>query len=158
MPGLQKPCPHCAQPLILYSNPVPTVDILIALPGRGVVLVQRRNPPLGWAIPGGFIDYGESAEQAAMREALEETGLEVELTGLFGVYSDPQRDPRQHTISTIFTAQARDPEQLRAGDDARAVSVFPLTALPDQLAFDHGRILQEYRLRFLALNPPKPAS
>lgn len=155
MPGLQKPCPHCAGPLTIYTNPVPTVDILITIPGRGIVLIERRNPPPGWAIPGGFIDYGESAERAAVREALEETGLEVELTGLFGVYSDPHRDPRQHTISTIFTAQAKNPDQLRAGDDAGAVRVFPLTALPDQLAFDHERILQELRRRHEALNPQK---
>ncbi|WP_028571085.1 NUDIX domain-containing protein [Desulfonatronum lacustre] len=158
MPGLQKPCPHCAKPLTIYTNPVPTVDILITLPDRGIVLIERRNPPPGWAIPGGFIDYGESAEQAAVREALEETGLEVELTGLFGVYSAPDRDPRQHTISTIFTAQAKNPDQLRAGDDAGAVRVFPLTALPDQLAFDHGSILQELRRRHEALNPPVSVS
>ncbi|WP_045220713.1 NUDIX domain-containing protein [Desulfonatronum thioautotrophicum] len=157
MPELQKPCPHCSGPLTVYTNPVPTVDILITIPGQGIVLIERRNPPPGWAIPGGFIDYGESAEQAAIREALEETGLDVELTGLFGVYSDPQRDPRQHTISTIFTALARNPEQLRAGDDAGAVRVFPLTALPEQLAFDHGRILGEYRQRYLALNAPARA-
>ena len=157
MPGLQKPCPHCSKMLTVYANPVPTVDILITIPGQGVVLIERRNPPPGWALPGGFIDYGESAQQAAVREALEETGLEVELTGLFGVYSNPDRDPRQHTISTIYTAQAKNSAQLRAGDDAGDVRVFPLTALPDQLAFDHGRILREFQNRFLALNPSASA-
>jgi len=153
MPGLQKPCPHCSKMLAVSANPVPTVDILITIPDQGVVLIKRRNPPPGWALPGGFIDYGESAEQAAVRETLEETGLEVELTGLFGVYSDPDRDPRQHTISTIYTAQAKNPELLRAGDDAGDVRTFPLTALPEHLAFDHGHILREFTNRFLALNP-----
>lgn len=158
MPGFQKPCPHCAGPITMYANPVPTVDILITIPGQGIVLIERGNPPPGWALPGGFIDYGESAEQAALREAREETGLDVELTGLLGVYSDPRRDPRQHTISTVFTAQAINPENMRAGDDAGNVRIFPVTALPSTLAFDHGRILQDFLHNFQALNNPVPAA
>jgi 8-oxo-dGTP diphosphatase len=85
-----------------YRNPTPTVDIIIELgdhPGRPIILIERRNEPLGWAIPGGFVDYGESVETAAIREAKEEIGLDVELLEQFHVYSDPNRDPRQHTLS-----------------------------------------------------------
>ncbi|GAB6060866.1 NUDIX domain-containing protein [Desulfonatronum parangueonense] len=156
MPKIKKKCPHCAELLEDYLNPVPTVDILINIPGKGIVLIERRNPPPGWALPGGFIDHGESAEQAAVREAREETGLDVELTGLLGVYSDPRRDPRQHTISTVYTAQAVNPEQMKAGDDAGKVGIFPVDALPSNLAFDHGRILQDYLRIFQPLNNPIP--
>lgn len=124
------------------KNPAPTVDTIIEL-DEGIVLVRRRNPPEGWALPGGFVDYGESAERAARREAEEETGLKVRLTELFGVYSDPSRDPRQHTISTVFIARAAGTP--RGGDDAAEARVFPLDALPSPLAFDHARILAEYR-------------
>ena len=111
-------------------NPVPTVDVLIHSAKQGIVLVERRNAPLGWALPGGFVDYGESCEAAAVREAKEETGLDVQLTGLLGVYSDPARDPRGHTISVVYTAQAQDLSQLCAGDDAGQTVFFALNALP----------------------------
>lgn len=143
MPGLQKPCPHCGTPLTIYANPVPTVDAIIVAE-NGIVLVQRKNPPHGWALPGGFIDYGESAEQAAVREAREETGLEIRLTGLHGVYSNPERDPRQHTISVVYTARPMNIAALRAGDDAAAASVFSREALPRPLVFDHERILRDF--------------
>lgn len=126
-----------------HRNPLPTVDVVIHVPGRGIVLVERRNPPHGWALPGGFVDYGESCEEAAVREAREETGLDVVLTGLLGVYSDPSRDPRHHTISVVYTAQAADPSRLCAGDDAASAEFFPLDALP-LLAFDHGRIAGDF--------------
>ncbi len=142
-PSATVPCPHCGKPVPVYRNPVPTVDVVVHEPGRGVVLIERRNPPLGWALPGGFVDWGETVEAAAVREAAEETGLDVALTGLLGVYSDPARDPRMHTMSTVFTARARDPEALRAGDDAASARFFPLDALPD-LAFDHARILSDF--------------
>jgi len=122
-------------------NPVPTVDVIITH-GDGVVLVQRKNPPEGWALPGGFIDYGESAEDAAVREAREETGLAVRNLAQFRVYSDPRRDCRMHTLTVVFTADAHG--QLRAGDDAASARVFSLRALPDPMAFDHRQILDDY--------------
>lgn len=128
----------------MFRNPLPTVDVVILLPGRGVVLVERANTPFGWALPGGFVDYGESCESAAVREAREETGLEVTLTGLVGVYSAPDRDPRHHTLSVVYSGMAEDPAALQAGDDAAAVRVWPLDALPE-LVFDHARILADYR-------------
>ncbi len=144
--ALTKPCPHCGQPVVYYRNPVPTVDALIHIPGRGVVFVKRLNEPFGWALPGGFVDYGESAEKAAIREAKEETGLTVELTGLLGVYSDPARDPRQHTMSVVYIAQALDPDELAAGDDAKEVDVFPVGQWPSPLCFDHERIVNDYAI------------
>jgi 8-oxo-dGTP diphosphatase len=150
--ALIKPCPHCGQPVVHYRNPVPTVDALIHIPGRGVVLVKRLNEPFGWALPGGFVDYGEPAETAAIREAKEETGLTVELTGLLGVYSDPSRDPRHHTLSVVYTAQPLDPDELAAGDDAKDVGVFPVGQWPSPLVFDHERILNDYAILYQRLN------
>ena len=123
-------CPKCGAIVEKYLNPKPTVDIVIHDRERGLVLVDRKNPPYGNALPGGFIDLGESAEQAAVREAFEETNLRVRLTGLLGVYSAPDRDPRQHTISTVFIAEPLNPEQLRAGDDAAKVAFYSMEALP----------------------------
>jgi len=124
-----------------YRNPVPTVDTIIEIDG-GVVLIRRRNPPPGWAIPGGFVDYGETVEAAAVREAREETGLDVRLTRLLGVYSDPDRDPRLHTISTVFVALASGTPM--AGDDAAEAAVFTEATLPPDIAFDHRKILEDY--------------
>jgi 8-oxo-dGTP diphosphatase len=125
----------------MYRNPLPTVDIIIEVLG-GIVLIQRRNPPLGWAIPGGFVDQGESLASAAVREALEETSLEVTLTEQFFCYSDPARDPRKHTLSTVFLATAS--AQPRAADDAAGVGVFTRETLPRPLVFDHPQILADY--------------
>jgi 8-oxo-dGTP diphosphatase len=138
--------------VVHYRNPVPTVDILVHIPGRGVVLIKRKNEPLGWALPGGFVDYGESVETAAVREAREEIGLDVELTGILGVYSDPFRDPRQHTMSVVFTAQPVDVGALEAGDDAGGLDVFPVGDWPSPLCFDHARILDDYARRFHRFN------
>ena len=124
-----------------YRNPTPTVDILIIKQGK-IVLVKRRNPPLGWAIPGGFVDEGESVEHAAIREAKEETGLDVTLDALFYVYSDPSRDPRQHTMSTVFVAHA-DGEPA-GDDDAEIAQYFSLDALPEPIVFDHAVIIADY--------------
>ncbi|OPX17566.1 NUDIX hydrolase [candidate division WOR-3 bacterium 4484_100] len=124
-----------------YRNPIPTVDIIIETE-KGIVLIKRKNPPPGWAIPGGFIDYGESAEQAAYREAREETGLEVKDLRQFHTYSAPDRDPRHHTISVVFIARAKgEPE---AGDDAQDIGIFTRENLPEQIAFDHRKILEDY--------------
>jgi uncharacterized protein len=128
-------------------------DVLIEISPRHVVLVQRRNPPAGWAIPGGFVEVGERAEIAAVREAFEETGLEVELTELFHVYSDPSRDPRFHTLSVVFLGRA--PAEPSPGDDAARVGVFGEDDLPADLAFDHGQILADYfRYRRTGERPP----
>lgn len=130
-----------------YRNPTPTVDIIIELvdrPHRPIILIERHNPPYGWAIPGGFIDYGESAEVAAQREAEEETGLQVELISQFHVYSDSSRDPRQHTMSVVFLATATGEPQ--AGDDAKTIGVFEPWRIPASLCFDHDRILHDYLL------------
>ncbi len=141
MAGRKIICPHCGKDTGRYLTPAPTVDIIIETSG-GIVLIRRKNPPYGWAIPGGFVDYGESVEHAAVREAKEETGLDVKLTGLLGVYSDPARDPRFHTISTVFIAKA---EGIPVGlDDAAEAQIFTLDALPEPLAFDHAKILGDY--------------
>lgn len=125
-------------------TPALTVDLIIELadrPGRPIVLIERRHPPHGHALPGGFVDVGETVEAAARREAREETGLEVTLKSLLGVYSDPARDARGHTVSIVYVAEARGAPA--AGDDAAAVRIVTLDALPP-LAFDHGRILADY--------------
>ena len=124
-----------------HRNPFPTVDIIIKYMG-GIVLIRRKNPPHGWALPGGFVDYGETLEDAAVREAREETGLRVRLLRQFHSYSDPGRDPRFHTISTVFLAEAAG--QALAGDDAAEIGVFSAAELPDNLAFDHRQILEDY--------------
>jgi 8-oxo-dGTP diphosphatase len=133
-----------------YRNPAPTVDIIVELvdrPDRPIVLIERLHEPFGWAIPGGFIDYGEAAEVAGRREAMEEIGLVIQLVELLGVYSAPDRDPRQHTMSVVYIATATGTPQ--AGDDAKQAHIvnrwelFGLIA-SQRLCFDHGRILQDY--------------
>jgi 8-oxo-dGTP diphosphatase len=129
-----------------HKNPFPTVDIIIEVErkdGRpGIVLVERIFPPFGWALPGGFVEYGESLEEAAIREAKEETSLDIELVEQFHTYSDPGRDPRFHTISTVYIATARG--RPRARDDARNTGIFTEEDRPRPLAFDHERILADY--------------
>ncbi len=146
-------CPQCGRPGAVHRNPLPTVDVVVFDPGHGVVLIERANPPHGWALPGGFVDYGETVEAAAVREACEETGLSVVLTGLLGVYSDPARDPRKHTLSVVFTAQAADLGRLAAGDDAAVARFFPLDDLPAPLAFDHALILDDFKRRLRRFRP-----
>ena len=122
--------------------PFITIDIIIET-SNGIVLINRKNPPFGWAIPGGFVDYGETLEEAAKREAKEETCLDVELVRQFHTYSDPKRDPRHHTISTIFIARSEGIP--KGADDAKEARVFNgLDALPENIAFDHQKILQDY--------------
>ena len=155
-------CPRCGQTVEKYRNPFPTVDIIIELDAENtplkssssnspessaarvprIVLIRRKNPPFGWALPGGFVDYGETLESAARREASEETCLEVKLRYQLGAYSDPARDPRHHTISVVFVGRADGiPE---AADDAADIGVFDRCALPEPIAFDHSKILADY--------------
>ncbi len=123
------------------SNPVPTVDIIIEM-DDGVILIKRKNPPYGWALPGGFIDYGESAESAAVREAKEETNLDITQLKQFHVYSDPERDPRFHTITVVFIARAKG--RPKAKDDAIEIGIYNKKNLPEDIAFDHKKILNDY--------------
>jgi 8-oxo-dGTP diphosphatase len=130
---------------MVNRNPAPTVDMIIELidrPHRPIILIERHYEPLGWALPGGFVDYGEQIEVAAQREALEETGLHIELIEQFLVYSDPKRDRRQHTISMVFLASATG--EPVAGDDAKGVGIFEPWCVPSNLCFDHDRILRDY--------------
>ena len=122
-------------------NPLPTADVVIEV-GDRIVLVRRRNPPEGWALPGGFVESGETVETAAVREAAEETGLTVTLTALLGVYSDPSRDPRFHTVSTVYVGRAEGTP--RGADDAAEARLFTESALPTPIAFDHATILADY--------------
>ncbi|MBD1919069.1 MULTISPECIES: NUDIX hydrolase [Cyanophyceae] len=138
-----------------YRNPTPTVDIIIELlhhPHRPIVLIERHHEPFGWALPGGFVDYGESVETAARREAQEETGLTVTLIEQLAVYSDPDRDPRQHTLSVVFLATAT--AHPVAGDDAKTAAIVTPWEVPQNLCFDHDRILRDYwQYRFYGQRP-----
>jgi 8-oxo-dGTP diphosphatase len=137
-------CPDCgaSRP---RRNPLLTVDMIIELEGspeRRIVLVRRKNPPPGWALPGGFVDYGETVEQAAVREAREETGLEITLVRQFHVYSAPGRDFRGHMVSVVFIARAGGEPQ--GGDDASEARAFPPDGLPEDMAFDHRQVVGDY--------------
>ncbi len=139
-------CPQCRAKVKEYKNPFPTVDIIIEVEAsegeKGIVLIKRKNEPPGWAIPGGFVDYGESLEEAAVREAREETGLRVHLIRQFHTYSHPKRDPRFHSISTVYIARAQGNPEAR--DDAQEVGIFEHHNLPEDIAFDHRKILEDY--------------
>ena len=127
-----------------YKGPSPTVDIIIMTKPNSIVLIERKNPPFGWALPGGFIDYGESAETAAFREAKEETSLDIDSLCLAGVYSEPDRDPRQHVLSVVFAAKAVGQIPF-AADDAKAVKIINIDAINyDELAFDHAKIIKDF--------------
>jgi 8-oxo-dGTP diphosphatase len=144
MPYEYLSCPRCGEKVKSYRNPFPTVDIIIEING-GIVLIERRNEPLGWALPGGFVDYGETLEDAAIREAREETSLAISNLRLLGCYSDPARDPRLHAISAVYAAEGNG--EPGAGDDAANLAIFPLSGLPGKLCFDHGKILADYVIR-----------
>jgi 8-oxo-dGTP diphosphatase len=137
-------CPRCGHEW-QHRNPLPTVDMIIDLGDETspkIVLIKRRNPPHGWALPGGFVDYGETVEQAAAREAYEETGLKIELIRQFHVYSRPDRDPRGHMMSTVFIARASGGP--RGGDDAIEARAFTPDDLPQEIVFDHRQIIKDY--------------
>jgi len=129
-----------------YKNPSPTADIIIEIERedgkQGIVLINRKYPPYGWAIPGGFVNYGESLEQAAVREAKEETCLDIQIKRQMHTYSDPKRDPRKHTITTVFIATACG--KPAAQDDAKEVRIFTKEEINFPLAFDHQKILADY--------------
>jgi len=138
----KKKCPNCGAEIEGYLNPLPTVDIIIELHGKGILLIKRKNFPIGWAIPGGYVDYGESLEDAATREAKEETGLDVKLIRQLHTYSKSDRDPRHHSISTVYIARARG--NPFAADDAAEVGIFTSDNLPSPIVFDHKEILSDY--------------
>ena len=142
MPRKTIECPKCKNEIEVYRNPIPTVDIIIEIESKGIVLINRKNPPYGWAIPGGFVDYGESLEEASVREAKEETNLNVKLVKQFHIYSNPNRDPRHHSISTVYIAKAKG--KPKAKDDALEIGIFNESNLPDEIAFDHRSILNDY--------------
>lgn len=129
-----------------YKYPIPTVDIIIEITRKngqeGIILIKRKNPPHGWALPGGFVDYGESLEEAAVREAKEETSLDIRLKSQFHTYSDPKRDSRKHTISTVYVATAQG--RPIAQDDAQDIGIFTEEEINFPLAFDHQKILADY--------------
>lgn len=135
------------------SGPRPTVDVIIEIDDR-IVLVRRRHPPPGWALPGGFVDLNERVEDAARREMREETSLDVELVALLGVYSDPSRDARGHTISTVYVGRAH--RRPIAADDAAEVGLFGESDLPSPIAFDHAQILADYFAYRRTGTPPRP--
>jgi 8-oxo-dGTP diphosphatase len=125
-----------------FKNPIPTVDCIVELSGGRIVLIRRKNPPLGWALPGGFVDEGEPLHHACIREVKEETGLEVVLVEQFFTYSDPARDPRKHTVSTVYIGTASG--EPTGSDDAAEAKAFTAEQLPKELCFDHGTIVADY--------------
>ena len=137
-------CPACGHEWP-RRNPLLTVDAIIELgqdASREIVLVKRKNPPPGWALPGGFVDYGETVEEAAVREAFEETGLKIDLVRQFHTYSAPGRDPRGHTVAVVFIARAKG--EPKGGDDASLARAFRPDRLPEDMAFDHRQVIEDY--------------
>ncbi len=143
-------CSKCGHSWEDWNNPVPTVDALIEVYEKnifkGVVLIERLNYPFGWAIPGGFMEYGEKAETTCIREAKEETGLEVEIKYLLGFYTDPKRDPRSHTVTAVYVCRSGDDIPI-AGDDAKTARIFSLKEIPNNLVFDHNLVIEDYKRR-----------
>jgi ADP-ribose pyrophosphatase YjhB (NUDIX family) len=147
-------CAACGTVLPDLPFPIPTVDAIIEVGHRRIVMIQRKYPPPGWALPGGFVDAGETLEEACVREAIEETGLHIRDLRQLHTYSDPKRDPRRHVISTIFVARAEG--EPRAGDDAGDAKIFSLDEIPKPLAFDHEQILKEFVEGRFGIGPSPP--
>lgn len=137
-------CPHCGLPLQRLPHPLCTVDAILEVEPGKVLLVRRRYEPLGWALPGGFVEWEESLEKACRREIREETGLHIDELEQMHTYSDPGRDPRGHTVTTVFIA--RPTGRPRAGDDAAEIGLFELDRLPEPICFDHLQILEDFRV------------
>ena len=144
-------CPHCGKPLHSLPYPPSTVDAIVESSLGHLILVRRRFEPLGWALPGGFVETGECLEDACRREIAEETGLDVERLRQMHTYSDPERDPRHHTITTVFVC--RGVGTPKAGDDAAEVGSFPFDSLPDPLCFDHAEIVHDYLVGRWGISP-----
>ncbi|MCK4305809.1 MAG: NUDIX hydrolase [Candidatus Eisenbacteria sp.] len=138
----RRACPRCGEPIASFPFPLLTVDCIITNDLRQVLLIKRRFPPPGWALPGGFVEHGETLEEAVTREILEETHLQLLEIRQFHAYSDPARDRRHHIVSVVFAGKATG--EPRAGDDAGEARFFPLDQLPEPLAFDHTEILRDY--------------
>jgi len=137
-----KKCPKCGTFVFFPKTPLVTVDIIIEMENGKILLIKRLNPPHGWALPGGFVDYGESLEKAALREAEEETSLKVVLQRQFHSYSDPKRDSRFHAATTVFVAKGEG--KPRADSDAKEIGLFGRDELPEDIVFDHKEILEDY--------------
>lgn len=152
-----KKCPHCQKDISKYDNPYPTADCIIYDENKGVVLIERNNEPHGFALPGGFVETGESVEHAAVREMKEETGLDVELLGILGVYSKPDRDPRFHTLTVTYVAKAKDISKISAGDDASNAHFRPLDQIPS-LCFDHNTAIRHFKEYLQGRRPLLPVS
>jgi len=125
-----------------HRNPLVTVDIIIEINENNIILIERANPPYGWALPGGFVDYGEPLETSAVREAKEETSLDITLLEQFHAYSDPDRDPRHHTITTVFIAKGIGIP--KSADDAKNIGIFTKGRLPKPIVFNHEKIVRDY--------------
>lgn len=138
-------CPNCQHIISKLNTPYVTADCIIYDSKQGIILIERLNKPHGFALPGGFVDIGESVENAAKREMKEETGLDVDLLGILGVYSRPDRDPRFHTLTVTYVAKAQDSEKLQAGDDALRTSFYSLDNIPP-LCFDHDEAVAHFRM------------
>jgi 8-oxo-dGTP diphosphatase len=149
-------CPHCGRRIDTLPGPACTVDAILEIRPGCVLLVRRRFEPLGWALPGGFVEAGESLEDACRREIREETTIEITELRQMHTYSDPSRDPRQPTVSTVFVAQGSGVPI--PGDDAAEVAFFPINALPRPLCFDHAEILADFRLGRWGAGPTAPES
>lgn len=147
-------CPACGHRLGRPPYPPPTVDAILEVEPGKILLVRRRYEPLGWALPGGFVEIGETVEEACAREVLEETGLVITDHLQMHAYSDPARDPRGQTISIVFVAHPVG--EPRAGDDAADVRVYSLDALPEPICFDHARILADFRVARWGIGPTAP--